>query len=340
MNVPRAWRAGGRIGARRRPGAAAHERGHAGKQGFVDLLGTDEMHVHVDTASRDDLPFAGDDFGAWSDDDRDALLDIGISSFANRCNPAVLDADVGLHDSPVIEDQGIGDHGVDRAVDSSALRLSHPVADDFAAAEFHLLPVRRKVLLDLDDEVGICQTHPIADGRAEHLCVRGTAHYMGHGVSTLSESVSRLRLRQCAHHLLVEPEPDPRSAVRHEPHLAGLARLETHSRSRGDVEAISGGCVSIERQRGIRLSEMKVTANLNRSVAGVCYPEHDGRPVRIQENLAGSRKEFPRYHGNVPRAPRATIATMAPNAATAPAARNAILGIEPPATRHSPMPAV
>src|SRR5262249_57193459 len=105
---------------------------------------------------------------------------------ANRRDPAVLDADVRLHDSPVIEDQGIGDHGVDRAVDSSALRLSHAVTDDFAPAEFHFLPVCRKVLLDLDDAIGICQTHPCADRRAEHLCVRRTAHFMWHGVSTLN----------------------------------------------------------------------------------------------------------------------------------------------------------
>src|SRR5262249_7179838 len=97
---------------------------------------------------------------------------------------------------------------------------------------------------------------------------------------------------------------------------------------------ISDGCVSVERQRAVCLGEMKVTANLNRPVAGVCYRERDGRPVLIQENLAGSRKNFPRYHVS------ATIATVLPNAVTAPAARNAILGIERPATRHSRMPAV
>src|SRR5215813_12116903 len=144
-------------------------------------------------------------------------------------------------------------------------------------------------------------------------------------------SVLRLSLRhgcgvaQRTHHLLVESEHEPRAAVRHEPHLAGLARLEPHSRSRRNVEAISDCCLSIERQRGVRLSEMKVTANLNRSVAGVRDREHDGRPVRIQENLAGSRKKFPWYHVS------ATIATMPPNAATAPAPRNATLGIGPPA---------
>src|SRR5262249_31999293 len=112
--------------------------------------------------------------------------------------------------------------------------------------------------------------------------------------------------------------------------------LEPHSRSRRDVEAISGCGASIERQRGVRLSEMKVTANLNRSVAGVRDREHDGRPVRIQENPAGSWKNLSGYHVS---ATRATIATMAPKAATAPIARNATFPIESPAARHSPIPA-
>src|SRR5262245_32553043 len=139
---------------------------------------------------------------------------------------------------------------------------------------------------------------------------------------------------QRTHHLLVEPEHAPRAAVGHEPHLAGLARLEPHRRSRRDVEAISECRVSIERERSVRFSEVKVTANLNRPVASVGDREHDGRPSWIQENLAGSRKKFPWYHVSV------TITTTPPNAATAKAARSTTLGIERLATQHSPMPAM
>src|SRR5262249_17137889 len=155
-----------------------------GKQGLVYLLRADEMHVHVDAAGCDDLPFAGDDLGAWADDDRDVLLDIGISGLANRRDPSAPDADVGLHDSPVIDDQRIRDHGVDRAVGSSALRLPHAVANDLPAAEFHFLTVRREVSLDLDDEVGIGETNPVADGRAEHLRIRWPTHRVWHGGAT------------------------------------------------------------------------------------------------------------------------------------------------------------
>src|SRR5262245_14986417 len=103
---------------------------------------------------------------------------------------------------------------------------------------------------------------------------------------------------QRTHHLLVEPEHVPLAAVSHGSHLAGLARLEPHSRSRRNVETISGGRVTIERQRGVCFSEVKVTANLNRSISGIRDREDDGRSVLIQENLAGSRKGLPGYHVN------------------------------------------
>src|SRR5215475_4767735 len=44
---------------------------------------------------------------------------------------------------------------------------------------------------------------------------------------------------QPAHHLLVEPEHKSRAAIRDELYLAGLTRLEPHSRARRDVEAIT-----------------------------------------------------------------------------------------------------
>ena len=137
-----------------------------------------------------------------------------------------------------------------------------------------------------------------------------------------------------AHYLLVEPEHEPCAAVRHEPHFARLTRLESHGGSSRNVEAISDGFDSIERERGVRLGEMKVTANLNRPVAGVRDRDNEGGPVRIQENLASSGKKFPGYHVSA-----TSIATMPPHAAIAPAARNAALGIALAVTRHSPMPA-
>ena len=78
-------------------------------------------------------------------------------------------ADIGLDDAPVIDDQRVGDHRVDRAFGLRRLRLAHAVADDLAAAEFDLLAVGGEVALDLDDQVGIGEADAVAGGRAEHV---------------------------------------------------------------------------------------------------------------------------------------------------------------------------
>src|SRR5262245_53164780 len=105
--------------------------------------------------------------------------------------------------------------------------------------------------------------------RSENSCGPAALHHGGHGghressfplcppwwrvsyadtttAAPLRLSGSRLHLRQRTHHLLVEPEHEPRAAVGHELHLAGLARLEPHSRSRRDVEPMSDCRASIE----------------------------------------------------------------------------------------------
>ncbi len=76
VDVPNARRAGRRVGAVRRTGAAADHRGDAAGQRVLDLLRADEMDVRVDAARGDDAAFARDDFGRRADGHarRDAVL--------------------------------------------------------------------------------------------------------------------------------------------------------------------------------------------------------------------------------------------------------------------------
>jgi hypothetical protein len=180
--MPRARRAGGGVGAGGRPGATAEHRGDARHQRLVDLLRADEMDVAVETAGGENFSFAGDDLGAGADDDGDARLNVGIARFADGRDIAVLDADVGFDDAPVIQNQRIGDHSVDGALLIRDLRLAHAVADHLAAAELHLLAIDGEILFDLDDEIGVGQPHAIADGRPEHVGVSGTFHGKWHDV--------------------------------------------------------------------------------------------------------------------------------------------------------------
>ena len=113
FDIPRAGCAGGCVGASGRTGAAADHGGDAGHQRFVDLLRTNKMNVRVDGPGGCDQTFPRNHFGARADNNCHARLHVGIARLADGRDASGLDADVRFDDAPVIDDQRIGDHGVD-----------------------------------------------------------------------------------------------------------------------------------------------------------------------------------------------------------------------------------
>ena len=91
--------------------------------------------------------FAGDRLGAGADHDVDAGLDVGVAGLADAGDAAAADADVGLDDARVVENDGVGDDGIDRTFGARALALPHAVADHLAAAELDLLAIDGAVFL-------------------------------------------------------------------------------------------------------------------------------------------------------------------------------------------------
>ena len=138
------------------------------------------MDVAVDTAGGDYFPFAGDHFGARTDHDVDPGLDVGVTGLADGVDAPAADADVGLDDAPVVEDDRVGDDGIDGALGAGTLRLPHAVADHLAAAELYLLAIDRAVTFDLDDELGIGEAQPVAGGRPEHRGIGGAREACRH----------------------------------------------------------------------------------------------------------------------------------------------------------------
>ena len=65
--VPRPRRAGGGVGAGRRPGAAANERRDARVERIGNLIRRDEVNVRIDAARRQDPALAGEHFGRCAD---------------------------------------------------------------------------------------------------------------------------------------------------------------------------------------------------------------------------------------------------------------------------------
>ena len=219
LDVPRPGRAGRRLRPLGRAGAAAEHRRDARHQGVVDLLRADEMDVRIEAAGGQDLALAGDHLGARPDDDVDARLDIGVAGLADPLDAAALQPDVGLHDPPVIEDEGVGDDRIDGAVGVRRLRLPHAVADDLAAAELHLLAVDREVALDLDHEVRVGKAQLVADGRPEHVGIRGAGEAEGHG-------------------------GEPQAVQGREARVAGGMLIEGHSVVRQPATGIDGRAIS------------------------------------------------------------------------------------------------
>ena len=167
LQVPAPGRAGGRVGAGGRARSAADHRRGAVRKRFVDLLRRDEVNVAIDGAGGDDLAFARDHFRGRADHQIgiDARLRVGISGFADFHDAAVADSDVGLHDAPMIDDQRVGDHQIERAVLGLARgrgALAHAVANHLAAAERDLVAVDGEVVLHFDDQLGVGQANAIA----------------------------------------------------------------------------------------------------------------------------------------------------------------------------------
>ncbi len=134
------------------------------------------MDVRVHAAGGQDLAFAGDRLRRRADDDVDAGLGVGIAGLADADDAAILQADIGLHDAGMVDDEGVGDDGVDGAVGTARLTLAHAVADHLATAELHLFAISGEVLLHLHDQIGVGKADLVADGRAEHVGIGGAGN--------------------------------------------------------------------------------------------------------------------------------------------------------------------
>ena len=127
------------------------------------------MNVRVDPAGGDDFSFTGDYFRAGADDHsgRHTAHHIRIAGLADSRDSAVAYPDIRFVDSPMIHDHRIRDHQIENAIRSGCGgRLSHPIANHFAAAEFGFLAGSCEVLFNLDKQFGVGEADSIAGGRS------------------------------------------------------------------------------------------------------------------------------------------------------------------------------
>jgi hypothetical protein len=265
-------------------GAAAEHGGDAGVERLLHELRADPVDVAVDPAGGEDAALAGDDLRAGADDDVDAGLDVGVAGLADGVDAAVAQGHVGLDDAPVVQDQRVGDDGVDGALRARDLGLAHAVADHLAAAELDLLAVDRAVLLDLDDQVGVGEAHAVADGGAVHGGVGRARHAERH--------CSGLQL---AADEGVEAVHDPPAGVGDEGDVAACP-ARSGRRCRRGCRAGSRGPA-----RGRRTAPGSFRRNGSASrpgwaVAGVGDGEGDGGAAGVELDVAGGGEEFAGDH--------------------------------------------
>ncbi len=173
--------AGGGVGAGGRAGAAPQQGGHPGGQGRLNLLGADEVNMGIDGASGEDVALAGDGLGAGTHNYVDAVLNIGVTSLADRHNAAIAQTDVRLDNPPPIQDQGVGDHRVHGPLRPAGLGLAHAIANHLATAELHLVAVAGEVFFHLQYQLGVGQAQPITGGGAVGFGVGAAGNPVGHG---------------------------------------------------------------------------------------------------------------------------------------------------------------
>src|SRR5713226_6303726 len=123
------------------------------------------MAVH--SARSHDQVFSGNHFRCRADDEFrvHSVHGIGIPGFAGFDDAPVLNADIRLDDPPVIENHGVCNDYIQRAVVAfprCAATLAHAVADHFSAAESDFIAIMCEVFLYLDDQIGIREPNPVA----------------------------------------------------------------------------------------------------------------------------------------------------------------------------------
>ena len=74
------------------------------------------MDVRINPAGRDNFSLGGQHLRTRPDLHalRDTVHQIGIPGFADPGNPSVTNPDVGLHDTPPVDDDGIGNDEIQR----------------------------------------------------------------------------------------------------------------------------------------------------------------------------------------------------------------------------------
>ena len=191
-DVPGAGGTGGGIRSGRRTGPAPRHGRYPARERLLNLLGTNKMNVGIKTTGRHDMTLPRDDFRARADHHpfTDTGLYQGITGMPHARDAPVFHPDVGLDDSQHrIDDSGIGDDEIQRVRALRERRLPHSVANDFAAAKFHLVAVtaglRDEVAFHFNKKLGIGESDLVAYSGTKHFSVLTAGKFEAHSLGSI-----------------------------------------------------------------------------------------------------------------------------------------------------------
>ncbi len=88
--MPRPWCARGCIGAGGRSSSPTQHGRDAAHQGFFDLLRTNKVNMRVDAACRENVVLSSNNFGARTNHNIDARLNVWVSGFPDPSNSTIF----------------------------------------------------------------------------------------------------------------------------------------------------------------------------------------------------------------------------------------------------------
>ena len=170
VNVPRAGRDGGAVGAVGGADAAAEKGGDAVGNGGLCLLRAHEMHMGVDAAGGEDEMLSGNGVGGVAHHEMriHVVHDGGIACLAYAHDAAVADAHVGLDDAlHGVDDGCVGDDEVKHAVVAHGAGVAAlACAQRLAAAVNDLVAVAAQVFFNFHIEIRVSEPDLVAHGGA------------------------------------------------------------------------------------------------------------------------------------------------------------------------------
>ncbi len=138
------------------------------------------MYVGINAASGHYFAFTCDYFSRRANNGIYPGLNIGIARFTYREYSPILKANVSFDYPPVVQDEGIGDDGINRPFPPGYLGLTHAITDNLTPTELDLLAIETAICFHLYEKLRISQSDLVSSCWPEHVGVGPAVHFPRH----------------------------------------------------------------------------------------------------------------------------------------------------------------